>query len=333
MDNLNYNTNEDTEQINLFSDSIDAYTVSDTHPVLQERKGTKTLSLLMRCSVIAVCIGILGYSAYMIIDKVIEGNLAESAYDDLRVDNSDYTTVEHSTNLKEPNSMPTVLQMLNAEGKYEDYMPSDVLDTSLEQKYKNYYRNYMTLSPSYRHMYGWIYMSDTKIDYPLMKYRDNEYYLYRNYKEEWTRSGSIFLDCDLTNNYMANFNVVVFGHNMKDGSMFHSLADWCNDANIDKLVKSSQIEIYTTEGLYIYDIFSYYVDNSNEYARVIFNSATDYKEFLDSAYNKSFIKTGKEYTADTRICTLITCTNGADTYSRYVVHGILSKFIPAENLA
>ncbi len=323
---------DETENTNLFADSVDAYTVGDMHPVTIERKRTKALSLLMRCSMIAVCIGILGYSAYMIINKVVEDNLAESAYDDLRVDSSDFTTVEHSKNLKEPNSMPTVLEMLDAEGAYEDYVHSDILDIDLEQRYKNYYRNYLSLSATYRDMYGWIYMSDTQVDYPMMKDRDNAYYLYRNYKGEWTRSGSIFADCNLANNFFANYNMVIYGHNMKDGSMFHSVAEWCNDAMIETYVKTTQIELYTDEGLYIYDILSYYVDNSNDYARIAFTSASDYLNFLDTISRKSNTPTNREYTADTRICTLITCTNGSDADSRYVVHGILNKFIPGEEL-
>ena len=322
----------DIETASIFADSVDAYTVGDMHPVQKERKRTKAISLLMRCSVIAVCIGILGYSAYMIINKVVEDKLAESAYDELRVDSSDFTTVEHSKNLKEPNSMPTVLEMLGAEGNYEDYIHSGGMDIDEEQRYKNYYQNYLRLSETYKDMYGWIYMSDTQVDYPMMKDRDNMYYLYRNYKGEWTRSGSICADCNLANNFFANYNMVIYGHNMKDGSMFHSVAEWCNDAKIETYVKTTQIELYTDDGLYIYDILSYYVDNTNDFARIAFTSAADYVNFLDTISKKSNIQTNKEYTADTRICTLITCTNGSDADSRYVVHGILNQFIPAADL-
>ena len=94
-------TNDNT---GLFADSVDSYTVVDMHPIQKERKRKKVAFLLVRCCMIAVCIGILGYSAYMIINKVVEDKLAESAYDELRVDSSDYITVSHSKNLKEPNS-------------------------------------------------------------------------------------------------------------------------------------------------------------------------------------------------------------------------------------
>lgn len=315
-----------------FSDSVDAYTVGDMRNIARERRTAKVFMLLLRCMIIAVCIGILGYSAYMIINKVVEDRLSEAEYDELRVDLQDYTTVEHSKNLQEPNAMPTVLEMLDAEGEYEDYIPSDIEDSVQTSRYSNYYRNYLALSESYRNMYGWIYMSDTKIDYPLMQDHNNAYYLYRNYKGQWTRSGSIFADCNLSKNYFANYNMVIYGHNMKDGSMFHSIAEWCNDADIDKYINTTQIEIYTKDGLYIYDILSYYVDNSNNFARVMFTSALDYVNFLNTISKKSYINTNREYTADTRICTLITCTNGSDADSRYVVHGILNKFIPGENL-
>ena len=259
---------------------------------------------------------------------MFEDQQAEEVYEELRVDEDYYITVLHATNLKEPNAMPTVLEMLDADGEYEDYMPSDIIPPDKAQHYNSYYLNFIEKSAEYDEMYGWIFMSDTNINYPLMKGKDNDFYLTHNYKGDESRSGSIFADCSILDNYYSNYNMVIYGHNMRDGSMFNTLKTWCNDASVKTLVQTTQIEIYTHEGVYIYDIFSFYVDDSNQFARTLFTSESDYKKFLKQIAKKSNVKTNREYNSQSRICTLITCTNGSNTDSRYVVHGILNQFIP-----
>jgi hypothetical protein len=79
----------------------------------------------------------MGYSAFRIGSKMFEDQQAEEVYEELRVDEDYYITVLHATNLKEPNSMPTVLEMLNADGEYEDYMPSDIIPPDKAQHYNS----------------------------------------------------------------------------------------------------------------------------------------------------------------------------------------------------
>ena len=69
---------------------------------------------------------------------------------------------------------------------------------------------------------GWITMDDTQINYPIVQAKDNDYYLFRNYKGEDMRAGSIFMD--YRNDVKSqNRNTILYGHRMKDGSMFGSL--------------------------------------------------------------------------------------------------------------
>lgn len=319
---------EETELSSRFADSVDAYTVHDLQNMERARQRSQVISLLLRCAVIAVCISVLGYSAYQIIDKVMDNRRSAAAYEALQIDASDYITIPHSKALKEPNGMPTVLQMLDADGVYEDYVHTELPDADRSEHYAAFYANFLTVANTYPNVYAWIYMSDTRVNYPVMKCSDNDYYLTHNYEGKESRSGSIFADRSISDNYYSNYNMVLYGHNMKDRTMFHTVKEWCNSSRIKTLVQTTQIEIYTREGLYIYNILAYYVDNSNRYATTYFSSDSDYLNFLNDAVKKSKTKTNKEYTADSRICTLITCTNGSDGDSRYVVHGILNQFIP-----
>jgi len=323
---------EEAEAETRFADSVDSYTVRNLKRREKGRKGSQLVSLLVRSLIIAFCIGLMGYSAFRIGSKMFEDRQAEEIYEDLRVDEEYYISVLHATNLKEPNAMPTVLEMLDADGEYEAYKPSDIIAPEKVQHYTSYYLNYLEKSASYKDMYGWIFMSDTNINYPLMKGRNNNYYLHHNYKGDESRSGSIFVDASTLDNYYSNYNMVIYGHNMRDGSMFNTLKHWCNNASVKTLAQTTQIEIYTDEGVYIYDILGFYVDDSNAYARTVFSSESDYLKFLKKIVKESNVKTNRDYNSQSRICTLITCTNGSNTSSRYVVHGILNQFIPADSL-
>lgn len=316
------------DESNRFADSVDAYTAHDMQNIERSRQRTNIASLLMRSLVIALCICVLGYSVYQIADKIIDDRRAAEAYEALRAGTDNISAISHSTRLQEPNAMLTVLQMLDADGVYEDYIPIESIDPNKADHYASFYANFIKRANDNPNMYAWIYMTDTAVDYPVMwKESDNEYYLKHDFQGNESRSGAIFADGWISPNYYSNKNMVLYGHNMKNGSMFHSVKTWCNKQDISSLVKTTQIEIYTREGLYIYNILSYYIDDTFFYDETVFGSDAEYLEFLSKITRKSYTKSGREYSADSRICTLITCTNGSDGDSRYVVHGILTGYL------
>ncbi|MEG0919286.1 MAG: class B sortase [Anaerovoracaceae bacterium] len=72
---------------------------------------------------------------------------------------------------------------------------------------------------------GWIKIDGTKIDYPVMQnMSDNEYYLRKNFNKEYSLSGSIFMDISTV--IGKSRNLLIYGHNMKNGTMFHSLVKY-----------------------------------------------------------------------------------------------------------
>lgn len=319
---------QETAETRAFAESVSGYSAAELYNTEKEKKASPLPGLLARFAVIAVCIAVLGYSVYMIADKLISDYRAEAAYDDIRVDEDGYISVRHAQDLQEPNGMPTVLQMLSADGEYEDYVPSDYVPEDKMAHYTGVYKNFMKLSAKYPEMYAWIYMTDTKINYPVMKGSNNSFYLSHNYKGETSNAGSIFADCHLSDSVYSNRNVLIYGHNMRGNLMFHSLKTWCEDDKNKTMMKTSQIEIYTKEGVYIYDMFAWYIDGGVEYTALTFRDESDYLKFLKTAYSKSKVKSGREYGTDSRVCTLVTCTNGTATNFRYVVHGILNRFMP-----
>ncbi|MBQ0038243.1 MAG: class B sortase [Clostridiales bacterium] len=69
---------------------------------------------------------------------------------------------------------------------------------------------------------GWIYIEDTNINYPIAQGPDNSYYLSRMYNKQWDGCGCIFMDY-LNSPDFSDSNSVIYGHHMKNGSMFHDL--------------------------------------------------------------------------------------------------------------
>lgn len=66
---------------------------------------------------------------------------------------------------------------------------------------------------------GWLYCPDTVMNYPVVQAEDNETYLHADLSGEYLRSGTLFLDCD-NQKPMLDKNHIVYGHSMKNGSMF-----------------------------------------------------------------------------------------------------------------
>ncbi len=75
---------------------------------------------------------------------------------------------------------------------------------------------------------GWVSINDTEIHYPVLQSSDNDYYLNRNYKGERTRAGSIFMD--YRNHPEEAKHTILYGHHMRDGTMFNELERFTDEA-------------------------------------------------------------------------------------------------------
>ncbi len=73
---------------------------------------------------------------------------------------------------------------------------------------------------------GWIRIDGTSIDYPVLQATDNEYYLARNYLNEFATAGSIFLD--YRNDFEADDFLIIYGHRMSYGKMFSDIVKFAD---------------------------------------------------------------------------------------------------------
>ena len=99
---------------------------------------------------------------------------------------------------------------------------------------------------------GWIEIEGTKIIYPILQDNSNLYYLRHTYNKQYSSSGSIFTTNE--NPFIDN-ETIIYGHNMKNGSMFSSLGKYLDR---DYLYSHQNFKIYTPNGDYKAIIFGAY---------------------------------------------------------------------------
>lgn len=169
---------------------------------------------------------------------------------------------------------------------------------------------------------GWIQVEGTTIDYPILYDTTyNLYYLNHNFKGTNTAYGSIFVLGENADDF-TDFNTVVYGHNMLDGSMFAQLHQFRKKEFFDS---HGQIILYTPERKLTYQVFaSYRRDNLDIIANNDFSTEELRTEYIDSVYAQNAVANFNpeiSVTASDRILTLSTCI-GNPAY-RYVVQGVL----------
>ena len=153
----------------------------------------------------------------------------------------------------------------------------------------------------YDNGFDWITVTNTAINYPLMTYDNNEYYIYHNYKGEEDIGGAIFYDCyDDPNNGTLS---IIYGHSMKNGTMFNNLHYFQQDHN---RFKNSKLIINTKDGSTTYNPLGYYVTNNDFFYRDLDNESTINVISAIEKKSKYFIKDTK-VTEGAHIVALYTC--------------------------
>ena len=170
---------------------------------------------------------------------------------------------------------------------------------------------------------GWIYIEGTYINYPVVQGEDNQYYLKHLFRGEWNSAGCIFLDSRNTADFSDRHNII-YGHHMKNGTMFSGLAKYKNQEYYDGhpiallLTPEQNLEI---------EIFAGYVASVQDEAwKVVFSSDTDFTEWLDEAKERSCFTSEIIPAVTDRILTLSTCSYEFNN-ARFVLLGVIKAQI------
>ena len=163
---------------------------------------------------------------------------------------------------------------------------------------------------------GWIEISGTSIAYPIMQSKDNNYYLTHDFNKAYSATGSIFMDSGNDSDFK-DANTILYGHNMKDGSMFHDLHLLRQE---EYLKEHLIINVITDQGVQKYKIFSIYVAKASADYRRSYKIAEEQVGFLERVQNRSLVVLDKQKFEGTEtILTLSTCAYDFNN-ARLVVH-------------
>jgi sortase B len=167
---------------------------------------------------------------------------------------------------------------------------------------------------------AWISFDEpAKINYPVVRANDNDKYLKSTFEGKKNASGAIFMDAVNSGDF-SNTNTFIYGHNMKNGSMFGQLRKYKNEAFYREY---PFFYIYMPDGREVkYQIFAVgIVEDASESYRKHYMDDADYLKYLQYIQSISKYKTGVEVTAESDIVSLSTCTNVTET-QRLLVHGV-----------
>ena len=173
---------------------------------------------------------------------------------------------------------------------------------------------------------GWILIPNTRVSYPFLQGTDNDYYLRRTWRKGSSAVGAIFVEAGNSGD-LTDFNTIIYGHNMNNGSMFGSLKKYKSQ---DYFRQHPYIYLTTDAGSARYEIFAAYeAATDSETYRLGFGSESAKQAFLDDCAGRSVIDTGVTPQVWDRIITLSTCT-GRGHETRWVVQARLPGEAPAE---
>lgn len=170
---------------------------------------------------------------------------------------------------------------------------------------------------------AWIYYEDTMIDNPIVKGTDNDKYLHTMFDGTYGAFGTLFVDA-VTENPFRQFNTIVYGHHMKNGSMFGELKKLKDPAYVQE---HPQMELITPEGKFHLEIWAFLnqPSNSNIYTTNIHNK-NERSAYIDMIKDISEYTTSVEIQPEDRLVVLSTCAYEYQN-ARYMVVG---KMVPWE---
>ena len=164
---------------------------------------------------------------------------------------------------------------------------------------------------------AWIKVNNTNVEYPVVKSTNNSFYLNHSFDKSKNSAGWIFAD------YKNKFdntdkNIVIYGHNMRDGSMFGSLknilsSDWYDNE------ENTNIVLYTEKEESIYKVFSIYkIESEDYYIKTEFSNENEFEKFIETLKKRSIKNFNIDISKEDSILTLSTCAN--NNKYRVVLH-------------
>ena len=191
------------------------------------------------------------------------------------------------------------------------------VDETKEDDEEKYVVDFEKLKEKNSDIVAWLKVKGTNIETTVVKSTNNDYYLTHNFNKEYNSAGWIFADnknkVDGTDK-----NLVIYGHNMRDDSMFGSLKwvineDWYNNED------NKYITLITENETQVYEVFSVYqIEKEDYYIQTNFNTEKEFNTFAQTIKKRSKKDFNVDVNENDNILTLSTCAN--NNKYRVVLH-------------
>ncbi len=199
----------------------------------------------------------------------------------------------------------------------------ETLSPVIQEDFKLFDVDFNNLISKNKDIVGWIYLPNSPINYPVLQSANNEDYLYTLYNGKHNKAGSIFIDCR-TNDFLNNRNTIIYGHNMKNGTMFGILKRYKRQSFYDK---NPVIYYITPQNKYEIHLFAGLTTDISSTVFDINTTDTNFEAFMQKIKKSSTFMSSVEYSAGDKVVTLSTCVGNSNSNNRFVVLGILKKYI------
>ena len=320
-----------------FLDSLDCLTVNDIVPPGRKKKKKKNASFskISKLLIVFLCFAVFIYCISELTTIVNDYKRGDNLYDEVEngyanaVNGGIYGNV-NLMNISGADVPMVGYDEIKANGAPPIYLPPDTSIDRVTSSAK-FIRLLAWLEElrdtKNKEIYGHINIPNSAIQYVMVQGEDNDYYLTHAYDKTPLAVGSIFIDCRNERKVEKNRNIVIYGHNMLNGSMFCDATKFLEEGFF--MNPENDIEITTFDGIYTFRVFSAYpTDKYDNYFKTYFPTGEEFVQFCTDREAKSlYHKEGMTFSPDDVIITLSTCILGNDD-GRYAVH---AKLIKVEN--
>jgi len=276
----------------------------------------KKTAKLIRYSVIIIALFVFGYSTFQLVDTYLGYKEGTDAYEDIQNeffgnlvvvddDNSNASddSAEDETDEAETDSVSGSIDITN-----------DTSGDTLSAL------DFAGLVASNSDSVGWIkQVNNSYINYPIVQTTNNDYYVHRLFDLTYNLSGSIFVDCRCSE-ALESKNVLIYGHNMYNKSMFGTLKyyyekdGWYDD--------HKYFDIWSGYTHYRYEVFCLIETNVNStdfYDKITFSTDEDFMEWITKRREEATFDTDVEVTEDDYVVSLSTCLGNGRDGRRFIV--------------
>ena len=212
---------------------------------------------------------------------------------------------EYEKDTKEPNQNISVEEVKN------------ILDLPYDYSIPSYQIDLEAMIKINSDTVGWIILPDSKINYPIVRSKDNTEYLTRSFEGQQTSSGAIFMDMYCVDNFSCK-NTIIYGHNMKNGTMFRALN---NMTDKEYFWRHHIFCLDFGNGFEEYEVISCYetVETDLSSWKITFQDQEEYESWLEKIAKRCNYDC-VDYDVNKNTITLSTCRGKSDGPGRFIVH-------------